>query len=279
MNAAESNAIARVMRDSHGIDISMYESSFLAKAVEKRIGAVLVKTVAAYAEALPGDGAEAEAFADSLNITYTEFFRNPLTFALLEQLVLPSLIEHCQKAGRTEIRVWSAGCAGGQEPYSVAMLLDELLSARGGAVGFRFFATDRSEAELASAREGAYDGEAVGNVRFRYIRDYFVRKGDTYQVVPRLRNRIAFSVYDLLEGRGVCPPASIFGDFDLVICSNLLFYYRPAVRQLIVDRMGSCLAPHGYLMTGEAERAIVQAAGGFRALAPPAALFQKRGDR
>jgi chemotaxis protein methyltransferase CheR len=274
---AELDAIVRVMRDSHGIDISMYDSSFLANSVEKRVSAASAKTAAAYAEALPGDDAEAEAFADSLNITYSEFFRNSLTFALLEQLILPSLIEHGQKTGRAEIRVWSAGCAAGQEPYSVAMLLDELLSARGDAVGFRFFATDRSDAELASARKGAYDRAAVGNVRLRHIRHYFTRKGETYQVIPRLRERIAFSVYDLLDGHGVCPPVSIYGDFDLVICSNLLFYYRPGVRQLVLDNISSCLAPHGYLMTGEAERAIVQAAGGFRALAPPAALFRKRG--
>ena len=87
-----------------------------------------------------------------------------------------------------------------------------------------------------------------------------------------------FSVYDLLDD-GTCPPASIYGGFDLVLCSNVLLYYRPKTQRLILDKVRRSLAPSGYLITGETEREIVAGAGGFRVVAPPATVFQQMQSR
>jgi chemotaxis protein methyltransferase CheR len=102
----ELEEISRVMRQAHSRDISPYDESFLLKSVDKRLAATEIKTAAAYSEYLSENSPEAEAFFRSLRIPYSEFFRNPLTFALLEQLVLPSLIAEKEKAGRAEIRIW-----------------------------------------------------------------------------------------------------------------------------------------------------------------------------
>jgi len=96
-------------------------------------------------------------FYCSLCVSYCEFFRNPLTFALLEQSILPGLIAEKERAAQRRIRVRAAGCAAGQEPYSIAILLDELTAARGNTVSFRVFATGNSETELAAAPEGVHD--------------------------------------------------------------------------------------------------------------------------
>ena len=261
--------ISRVMRQTHGRDISPYDESFLVKSVDKRLAATEIKTAAAYSEVLSENSAEADAFFRSLHITYSEFFRNPLTFALLEQLVLPSLIAEKEKAGRAEIRIWSTACAAGQEAYSIAILLDEL------AVAFRIFATDISETDLLLAKKGVFDCGAVQNVRLKHIRKYFAEKGETYTIISALGDRIDFSAYDLLDESSVCPPASIYGDLDLVVCSNLLFYYRPDIRHFILNKLYHSLAPNGYLVTGEAEREIVAKIAGFRAVAPPGAVFKK----
>ena len=93
--------------------------------------------------------------------------------------------------------------------------------------------------------------------------------------MPALRDRIDFSVHNLLDAHSSCPPTSIYGEFDLIMCSNLLFYYRPAVRQFILNKFHRCLSSKGYLVTGEAEREIVSKTEGFRAAMPPAAVFQK----
>lgn len=231
-------------------------------------------TFSDYLSCLTESPAEARELLDSLSISYSEFFRNPLTFAILETLILPILNQACAQSGRSEIRVWSAGCAAGQEAYSIAILLDEMLAERNSSISFRIFATDISVAGLESGQKGRYHIDALQNVRLKHLRGCFLQQGGYYQIIPRLRERIAFTVHDLLDEHSSCPPASIFGDFDLILCSNLLFYYQEETRRSILKKLQSCLSPHGYLVTGEVERTFVEQMNGFRAVAPPTAVFR-----
>ena len=267
-------AMGRVL----GKDISCYDESFLSKSLEKRLAATSRPTVADYCEYLSRHDGEAERFFRSLNITYSEFFRNPLTFAVLEQRVLQGLIEVKQESGTPEIRVWSAGCAAGQESYSVAILLDELLTARKSPLSFRIFATDISEKCLEFARSGVYDAAAVQNVRLRHIQSCFEAGHGSYRVAGRLRDRIEFSFYDLLDERSTSPPGSIYGDFDLIFCSNLLFYYKPDAQRYIMKKLCNALSHGGYLVTGEAERAIVEWTN-LQEISPMCAVYQKTNER
>ncbi len=271
----DSEEIIKIMGRTHGRNISPYDESFLAKSIGKRLTATGTRTFAAYGEYLSENSTEAKALFDSLSISYSEFFRNPLTFALLEQLFLPGLFEEKKKNGHSEIRIWSAGCAAGQEAYSIAMLMDELTALNGNTVAYRIFATDVSEPDLLLAKKGVFNSSAVQNVRLKHIRKYLTQAGETYSVNPALRERIDFSVYNLLDKRSSCPPTSIYGEFDLTVCSNLLFYYRPEIRQFILNKVHLCLSPNGYLVTGEAEREIVAKTDGYRAALPPAAVFQR----
>lgn len=252
-------------------DLTRYDPAFLAQSLERRLAATGAGSAAAYLARLAEDRAEAVAFYRSLSISHSEFFRTPLTFALLEALVLPAIAAARTRTGRPEIRVWSAGCAGGQEAYSLAILLAEL------AAPHRIFASDIAEAELATARQGVYGEAALRNVPLRHLRACFEPHGGGFAILPRLRDAVDFSRHDLLDPRATCPAASIFGDFDLIFCCNVLIYYRPDVRRLILERLHGCLAPGGYLVVGEAERAMVEQAGGFAPLIPPAAVFQKTG--
>jgi len=258
--------------ETHAGDVSSFDEAFLLRAVDKRRAVVGEPTADAYLARMRGEPPEAEAFFASLHIGYSEFFRNPLTFAVLEQIVLPRLSDATEKS---ELRVWSAGCASGEEPYSVAILLDELGAARGRELRYRIFATDRCEAGLATARLGVYGAAAVRNVRQRHLERCFTRVGDAYSISPRLRAQVDFSVYDLLDVSTTCPPVAIYGGFDLVLCCNLLFYYRQDVRRVVVDKLHRGLGPGGFLVTGETERAMVESLGGFLAVVPPAAVFRK----
>ena len=275
MNPPRENLV-RVMKKVMGKDISRYEASFLAQTLRKRLSVTGVDTVADYAAFLPDHPGEAEELWRALNITYSEFFRNPLTFALLEQWILPRLLAERERQGRAEIRIWSAGCAAGPEAYSLAILLADLSAARDPAPPFRIIATDLSEAALAAAREGVYEAAALQNVRLKHLRAYFSPQGTAYRVGAGLRDRVDFSSHDLLDERFASPPESIYGDFDLVMCGNLLFYYRRDLRRFILNRVHRALAGHGYLATGEVERGIVEQDGEFQAVAPPGAIFEKR---
>jgi len=269
-------ALVQIMAQRHGLDISAYEASFLRQARDRRCAETGSQTAEAYGDCLAGSRAEAEAFYQSLHVGYSEFFRNPITFALLEQQVLPALSAATGPARRSELRVWSAGCAAGHEAWSVAILLAELAGTRADPGPFRIIATDISAPALAAARLGVYDQAAVQNVRLKHLRDYFSVAGASYTVAPRLRALVDFSSYDLLDERSVCPPVSLYGDFDLILCCNVLFYYRAEIRQRILDKVCAALAPGGYFVTGEAEREIVARREELRALAPPAAVFQKQ---
>jgi chemotaxis methyl-accepting protein methylase len=270
------NEIIQVIKQVYNRDISQYDESFLQKSLSKRLAVEEYYKNINYGVYLAENSKEAQEFYDSLNITYSEFFRNNLTFALLEQLVIPSLIEEKKKAGGTEIRVWSAACAGGQEPYSLAILLDELTTARGNDINYRIFATDISDRELEIARYGKYDISLLQNMRLKHLQKYFIKTADSYQIIDSIKEKIEFSNYDLLDTSSSCPSMSIFGDFDMIICGNVLFYYRPDIRQRILNKAYYCLSPKGYFVTGEAEKDIVAKNDFFYPLLPSAAIFQRR---
>lgn len=269
------NRIIRIMGEDHGLDLSPYDRGFLEKSISERKRATALEKAGAYCRTLARDPVEARALFGSLQITHSSFFRTPLTFAFLAHAILPTLLEEKEVSGRGELRVWSAACAAGQEAYSVAMLIDGLERESGRPIPSRIFATDRAETALAAGRLGEYDGAAVQDVPLKYVKRCLERHGELYCVAPHLRERVDLSVYDLLSEGSVCPPISIFGDFDLVLCRNLLFYYTPEVRKTILGKLRACLADRGYLVTDEAETGIVEREDGFRPVALSCGLFRR----
>jgi len=259
----------------HGANLTPYDATFLAKCIDARIALTSSAGAPGYSELLQRDSEEVQALLHSLQIGYSEFFRDALSFALLERAVLPALVRQRSEDGASEIRIWSAGCSGGQEAYSVAILLSELAESLDRPVAFRIIASDVSEGALATARRGQYARGALGNVRLRQLERWFSAKGSTYEIVPELRCRVDFSHYDLLDKDSSCPPASIFGGFDLVLCCNVLIYYRGDACNAFLEKVGGCLSPGGYLVTSDSERSIVRKSGGFRAISASASVFRK----
>lgn len=266
------NKIITMMKQTHDRDISMYDQYFLIKSLKRRWIATGVNNADEYCSCLENNNTEADAFYSSLQITYSQFFRDPLTFALLEQLTLPSLISH-KPEGR-EIRVWSAGCSNGQEAYSMAMLLSELIEVSGKEISFRIFATDISQEALDVGRAGVYDQKAVQNVKLKHLNKYFTKQGETYAIVPQLKRCINFSTYDLLDLSTANPPESIYGDFDIVMCSNLLFYYKPDYQQVIIKKIHQAMSATGYLATGETEKTFVENLTKLQMIDAPNAVFK-----
>jgi chemotaxis protein methyltransferase CheR len=211
---------------------------------------------------------------ESQYVNYSEFFRNPLTFAALEKIVLPGLLRTARNSGRRELRIWSAGCAAGQEPYSVAILLEEIMEKSGRTFDYRIFATDGLGAHISLARAGVFTDGALGNMSMKRLNRWFLRQADAWAVSPELAGHIDFSVFNLLNAALSCPAESIFGNFDLVLCCNLLFYYNTGPRKSILDKLTKCLGDKAYLVTGETERGFIME-NGFRELFAESAVFSK----
>ena len=264
--------VASVMKEFHGRDVSLYDPAFLLKVIEARRFACSLSGTALYCDLLKEDSTEADAFHHSLHISYSRFFREPLTYALLEQIVLPEICS--RKPAGSEVRIWSAGCAGGQEAYSMAMLLLDLALDTGREIRFRIFATDIDEKALAAGRAGQFSRDAVAQIQAGRLARYFTKQGNSYVTLPVLRQHISFSIYDLLDESSAHPPESIYGDFDLVMCSNLLIYYTLPYQRTILNRLQNSLSASGFLTTGEAEKALVGNMLKQRMITPAAAIFR-----
>ena len=269
--------IKQLLQQKHGVDISMYADSFIENSLEQRIQATACVSPDDYCAHLELDPAEGDTLRKALQIHFSQFFRHPLTFAVLEGVILPELIQKKKREQHGEIRIWSAGCAAGQEACSLAILLEEALG-NTPELTYRIFATDLDEAQLEQSRAGYYPAAALDNLSLKRTRTWFTQQGEGYQVQPALHKNIAFSLFDLLQKENGCPPASIFGDFDLVLCCNLLIYYRAKTQHAILDRFEGCLAHGGILVTGEAEHRLALAHH-YREVYPPAPVFRMNGRK
>ncbi|MFZ4401009.1 MAG: CheR family methyltransferase [Bacteroidales bacterium] len=268
------NTITELLIKEQGIDISKYDTTFLNNSIQKRISEKQCNTLDEYYTLIEQNNKEAKRFIDSLQISYSEFFRNSLTFSVLERIVLPSLFLSRKVDKKKEIRIWSAASASGQEAYSLAILIEEIKNANCSNCKFRIFATDQSEEQLLEAKKGNYKPSALNNMNIQRLKQWFTKQGKTYTIKSELKENIDFSVFDLLNEQYSSPPVSIFGDFGIVLCANLLFYYKPEFQKQIMKKITHSLADDGYLITGEAEREIVMNHN-YHEIYPQSAIFQK----
>jgi chemotaxis protein methyltransferase CheR len=266
--------INQIARNNYGVDISKYDETFLMQIVGKRIAATETKNMPDYFRFMLENPEETSTLLGSMNITYTEFFRNPLTFAHLEQWILPSLLE--AKSENNELRIWSAGCSSGQEAYSIAILIENMYACRSKKCRYRIIATDISESALMQARKAEYNEVDIQKIRIKDLNDFFVRVGENYTVCDRLKQHVGFYTYDLLDQRSSYPQESIFGNFDLVVCSNLLFYYKPEYQRVIVNKLMNSMDKQGFLLVGEAERQIFKRFKGLYQVVPPSPIYKQR---
>jgi len=266
--------IVHYAKSVYGLDISMYDDSFLTQSTEKRFAATGTTTISEYIRFVSDNPDEAVILFRSLNITHTEFFRNFLSFAHLEQWILPSLL--ADKSDNSELRVWSAGCSSGQEAYSLAMLVENLQMKTSRQLRYRIIATDISESALLQGIKGEYSESDIQRIRVQDVKEYFIRTGATYTVCDSLKNHVSFSSYDLLDSRSSYPQESIFGNFDLVVCSNMLFYYKPDYQYDIVKKLINSMDKSGYLVTGETERHTIEKFSELYQVAPPSPIYKLR---
>lgn len=266
--------ITRIIKELYDLDISKYDDMFIMRAVEKRYTTMKSRDSSDYTKYLSCNTDEAAILLQSLNITHTEFFRNPLTFAHLEQWILPRLIE--EKPENRELRIWSAGCSSGQEAYSIAIQIENIISRNYKKKRYRIIATDISESALTIAKKGEYREKDIENIRLKDLKEFFYKTGEVYKVSDRLKQNITFSFYNLLDNSSSYPQESIFGDFDLVICSNMLYYYKPDYQLSILQKLINSMDEQGYLITSESERQSVEKINELYLVVPPSPIFKQR---
>jgi len=253
MNKNIQNIIALLL-EKNGIDITQYDEDFLQKSIMKRIDDVNCNNLNDYYNLFKENSNERIIFVESLNINYSEFFRNPFTFSVLETIAIPMITAKLKNSKRKEIRIWSTACSNGQEAYSIAILLEEMKLRCKDDLKYRIFATDKSSIQIEQAKKGKYLKSELNKVSILRFNNCFEKKDKKYLIKPELKSNIEFSVFDLLNENLSSPQDSIFGNFDLIFCSNILFYYNKICKNTILNKIKNNICIDGFIITGESER-------------------------
>lgn len=264
------------LKKIYSLDISYFSKDFLNKTFSDRMLVAACSSVQDYLQYLLENHDEQVLLKDSLTITYTDFFRSSIVFAFLEQVILPQIIACKEMTVNPGIRVWSAGCSSGQEAYSIAIILAELLMKRQIKFNWKIFATDISEKELNRAAKGEYPAQLTENLKIKHLTNYFSKKGDIYLIDKLIREHILFSNHDLLDESSIAPPQSIFGDFDIIICSNVLLYFNPEVQKKIIDKFYKSMTGNGYLIVGDDETSVLKSSTRFVHAFSSSPIYYKR---
>jgi two-component system, chemotaxis family, CheB/CheR fusion protein len=239
------DVLTLVNRQAH-IDFRPYKPSTILRRIARRMAVLHIGNLRDYAKYLEGHPEEVAELVMSFLIKVTEFFRDAQAFAYLKKNILPRIIERAQKGDKT-LRFWSAGCATGEEPYTLALLVADLLGADLPQWNVKIFATDLDEGAINFARRGLYPPNVLENLPDDYRERYFERIDHGYRISKSLRQMVIFGHQDL--SRGVPFPRS-----DLVVCRNLLIYFNAELQQHVLDLFAFSLHhSNGYLFLGKAE--------------------------
>lgn len=265
LSDAEFTAIADLLRDRRQFDLEQYKDRCVRRRIAKRLRIAQATDLAAYLARLDTDRDELDALLANISVHVSQFFRNPDTFRVLEQKVLPDLFRRARVAGRSSLTLWSAGCASGEEPYSLAMLVDDLETAD---LEIRILATDISEHVLEAARSGVFEATRLREVPAKAIKKYFRVDNDRYQLIGRVRDRVEFVRHNIMTDN-VYPVA------DLILCRNVLIYFTRPEQERILSRFAEVMHEHGALVLGRSETMVGRIRGYFVAEFPVERIYRR----
>ena len=244
---------AQLVASRIGVRIGSLGDSRLLDQVERRIKIQAGGNPTAYLALLQADTSESQLEWDQLIPLVTNgetfFFRDQGQFALLKETILPTLIE--QAGEKRSLRLWSAGCSTGEEPYSLAILLNELLPPKD-EWDLWILATDLNVASLERAREGLYGRWSFRLVSPDLMSTYFRARAESWALDPRIREMVTFRKGNLLDEFAGCRSTDMF-QWDLILCRNVFLYFDDAGTAAVMSEFRKLLRPGGYLMTGHNE--------------------------
>ena len=224
-----------------GLDLNSYKNQ-----IHRRVHMIMqrweIKDYNRYFETIEKDDKKLREFLDYLTINVSEFFRNDAQWWILRDTVLPELIK---QRGNKRLKLWSCGCATGEEPYSLAILSIVL----GLDPHVPVLAVDIDDGARAIAQKGQYLKRQLMNVPAEYLSKYFTTtdKGETYEISREIKNRVTFKKMNMIEDR--------FTDiFDLILCRNVVIYFTPETKAILYKKFTDALNPGGYFLVGSTEQ-------------------------
>ncbi len=224
-----------------GIDLDSYKEKQMKRRIDTLIAKHKIEGYDKYVQGLKTDRALFEEFVNYITINVSEFYRNPDQWQLMDQTVIPELI---RKFGKN-LKVWSAACSTGDEPYSLVMALSRHVPLN----NIKIYATDLDKQVIAKAKVGLYMEKSVAAVPADLKKKYFTQVGTSYKISDEIKSRVEFKEHNLLKD-------TYYTDCHLIVCRNVLIYFTEEAKDLVFRKYYNSLAPGGVLFIGSTEQII-----------------------
>jgi two-component system CheB/CheR fusion protein len=244
-------ALLRYIQESRGLDFRGYKRTSLRRRITLRMEEIGAEDFASYQSHLEAHPGEFESLLNTVLINVTSFFRDEEAWQTLRTVVIPKILE--RQIEDLPIRVWSVGCASGEEPYSIAMLFAEELGMAEFCRRVKIYATDLDEEALKVARLATYSPREVEGVPAEYLERYFERTNNHYIFQREVRKCVIFGCHNVVKDAPI-------SRINLVVCRNLLIYLEAETQDVVLPRLHYALIPEGFLFLGKAETQLARSA-------------------
>jgi two-component system CheB/CheR fusion protein len=238
------DAVLRMLRDQFGIDFSLYKTTTVGRRIQRRVDLMRISRLTDYVKRLQEEPEELDVLYQDLLIGVTQFFRDPAAFETLEREIIPKLCASVPPA--EEIRVWIAGCATGEEAYSIAMLFWEHLASQNRPVRMKILATDVHQQSLEIAGAGIYGEDQLAHVSPERLQRFFTKRTSGYQISQELRSLIVFARHNVTKD-------APFTKMHFISCRNMLIYLQPHAQRTVMSLFHFGLASGGVMFLGASE--------------------------
>jgi chemotaxis protein methyltransferase CheR len=241
------NKIVNNIYHRRGVDFRQYRPKCLRRRIVVGMHDARVDSFVEYLDFLVKNPDGYDNLLDRITINVSEFFRNPETFIAVRRNVIPAIIQTKKEIGAASIRVWSSGCATGEEPYSLAILFSEVLEELKEKIKIRIYATDIDKAALNQAQAGIYKEKALKELKNYQISSYFQKNEQgLYAINSKFKEMIKFSYHNMISDEPL-------QRMDLIFCRNVIIYFNKELQKLVYDNFYKALVPRGYLVAGKTE--------------------------
>ncbi len=243
------DTILKLLLEKTGTDLTGYRRPALLRRISQRLDRLGMDTDQ-YLSVCRGNSDECQELINTIAINVSSFFRDTGVFETIAQTVLPPLA-----AKKRKLRIWSAGCAAGEEPYSIAIqILGVLKEPQDTDLSPLIFGTDIDHKTLKKAKRASYPRASLQNTKLGIVDTCFNAVGNRFELRDSIKKTVQFSVNDLLSRQTSAPADSIFGSFDIILCRNVLIYFSAKHKVLVQEKLYKSLVNGGYLILGDSEQ-------------------------
>ena len=243
MTDAEFEQYRALIYNESGITFTPTNRSILESRLKERLRERGQDTVKSYFGEISKDQGELKGFLDSITTNLTRFFRNQAQFDALEKFVIPEIMNIIKAKGGNTIKIWSAGCSTGEEPYTIAMLLSDILPP---TWKYEIVASDLSLKCLMIAKEGFYGDSKIQGIPDNYLKKYFSKAEGGYQINSDIISKIRFDYNNLKNDSGL-------RNMDIVFCRNVIIYFDDNAQKEVIGRFWESMSPKSFLFIGHSE--------------------------